>query len=112
MSDEALTAEISSRSSNDMSQTHADLPVWNAAAWFHEDFAVGQKICILIRTVSESESMAVNTILFDCTLTSPTRALCSGRACSASAGELVFYCEHLKTVECRDLESFVGMTEK
>jgi acyl dehydratase len=48
-----------------MPKAHADLPVWNAENWFYEDFAVGQKIRSLRRTISEGESMAFNALVLD-----------------------------------------------
>lgn len=44
---------------------HAAIPVWNAENWFYEDFAIGDKIRSIRRTISEGESMAFNSLVMD-----------------------------------------------
>jgi acyl dehydratase len=65
MSNGPTTVGTSSTHPADMPKAHADLPVWNAENWFYEDFAVGQKIRSLRRTISEGESMAFNALVLD-----------------------------------------------
>lgn len=59
------TVGVSSTNPATMPADHAALPVWNAENWFYEDFAVGQKIRSLRRTISEGESMAFNALVCD-----------------------------------------------
>jgi acyl dehydratase len=61
----AGTAGIASTHPRDMPAEHAALPVWNAENWFYEDFAVGQHIRSLRRTISEGESHLFNTLVCD-----------------------------------------------
>jgi acyl dehydratase len=44
---------------------HAAIPVWNAENWFYEDFAIGDKIRSIRRTIAEGESMAFNSLVMD-----------------------------------------------
>ena len=44
---------------------HAAIPVWNAENWYYEDFAIGDKIRSIRRTISEGESMAFNSLVMD-----------------------------------------------
>ena len=61
----ASTIGVSSTHPRDMPAEHAALPVWNAENWFYEDFAVGQRIRSLRRTISEGESHLFNTLVCD-----------------------------------------------
>lgn len=45
--------------------THAAMPLWNAETWFYENWAVGQKIRSLRRTISEGESHQFNLLVTD-----------------------------------------------
>jgi len=65
MTEGAATVGVSTTHPSDMPADHAALPVWNAENWFYEDFAVGQKIRSLRRTISEGESMAFNALVLD-----------------------------------------------
>ncbi len=44
---------------------HAAIPVWNSEDWYYEDFAVGDRIRSIRRTISEGESMAFNSLVMD-----------------------------------------------
>jgi acyl dehydratase len=44
---------------------HARIPVWNAEDWYYEDFALGDKIRSIRRTISEGESMQFNSLVMD-----------------------------------------------
>ncbi len=44
---------------------HALIPVWNAENWYYEDFALGDKIRSIRRTISEGESMLFNSLVMD-----------------------------------------------
>ncbi|MBE2276430.1 MAG: MaoC family dehydratase [Rhodobacteraceae bacterium] len=44
---------------------HAAIPVWNAEDWYFEDFAVGDRIRSIRRTISEGESMLFNSLVMD-----------------------------------------------
>ena len=44
---------------------HAAIPVWNAENWYYEDFAIGDKIRSIRRTIAEGESMAFNSLVMD-----------------------------------------------
>ena len=46
-------------------EDHAQIPVWNAENWFYEDFAIGDKIRSIRRTISEGESMQFNSLVMD-----------------------------------------------
>ncbi len=46
-------------------EDHAKIPVWNAENWFYEDFAIGDKIRSIRRTISEGESMQFNSLVMD-----------------------------------------------
>ena len=48
-----------------MPEGHAAIPVWNAEDWYFEDFAAGDKIRSLRRTIAEGESMAFNSLVMD-----------------------------------------------
>jgi acyl dehydratase len=40
-------------------------PVWNAEDWYYEDFAVGDRIRSIRRTIAEGESMLFNSLVMD-----------------------------------------------
>ena len=61
----AETVGVASTHPRDMPAEHAALPVWNAENWCYEDFAVGQRIRSLRRTISEGESHLFNTLVCD-----------------------------------------------
>jgi acyl dehydratase len=44
---------------------HAAIPVWNAEDWYFEDFAIGDRIRSIRRTISEGESMLFNSLVMD-----------------------------------------------
>jgi len=44
---------------------HAQVPVWNSEDWYFEDFAPGDKIRSIRRTISEGESMLFNSLVMD-----------------------------------------------
>lgn len=44
---------------------HAKIPVWNAEDWYYEDFAIGDVIRSIRRTISEGESMLFNSLVMD-----------------------------------------------
>lgn len=44
---------------------HAEIPVWNSEDWYYEDFAMGEKIRSIRRTISEGESMLFNSLVMD-----------------------------------------------
>ena len=44
---------------------HAGIPVWNSEDWYFEDFAVGDRIRSIRRTISEGESMLFNSLVMD-----------------------------------------------
>ena len=44
---------------------HSEIPIWNAANWFYEDFEIGHKIRSIRRTISEGESMLFNALILD-----------------------------------------------
>lgn len=44
---------------------HNDIPVWNSENWFYENFAIGDKIRSIRRTISEGEAMMFNTLVMD-----------------------------------------------
>jgi acyl dehydratase len=46
-------------------EAHAAIPVWNAENWFFEDFAPGDRIRSIRRTISEGESMQFNSLVMD-----------------------------------------------
>ncbi|GLS87107.1 amine oxidase [Cypionkella aquatica] len=46
-------------------EDHAKIPVWNAENWFYEDFAIGDKIRSIRRTIAEGESMQFNSLVMD-----------------------------------------------
>lgn len=46
-------------------EDHAAIPVWNAEDWYFEDFAVGDRIRSIRRTISEGESMQFNSLVMD-----------------------------------------------
>lgn len=46
-------------------EAHAEIPVWNAEDWYFEDFAVGDRIRSIRRTISEGESMQFNSLVMD-----------------------------------------------
>ncbi|MCP4379870.1 MAG: MaoC family dehydratase [Hyphomicrobiales bacterium] len=48
-----------------MPADHGSIPVWNAENWFYEDFAIGDRIRSLRRTISEGEAMMFNTMVTD-----------------------------------------------
>ncbi|MFT6656956.1 MaoC family dehydratase [Maritalea sp.] len=53
------------RPPSDMPEDHGAIPVWNAENWFYEDFAVGDQIRSLRRTISEGEAMQFNMMVMD-----------------------------------------------
>jgi acyl dehydratase len=65
MTEFAPTVGVESTFPATLPAEHARLPVWNAENWFYEDFAVGQKIRSLRRTISEGESMQFNALVLD-----------------------------------------------
>jgi acyl dehydratase len=46
-------------------EDHARIPVWNAENWYFEDFAPGDRIRSIRRTISEGESMLFNSLVMD-----------------------------------------------
>ncbi len=46
-------------------EDHAQIPVWNAENWYYEDFAIGDKIRSIRRTIAEGESMQFNSLVMD-----------------------------------------------
>lgn len=46
-------------------EAHGNIPVWNAEDWYYEDFAVGDVIRSIRRTISEGESMLFNSLVMD-----------------------------------------------
>jgi acyl dehydratase len=56
---------IHSRGLPGLPPDHAAIPVWNAENWFYEDFAIGDKIRSIRRTIAEGESMAFNSLVMD-----------------------------------------------
>ena len=44
---------------------HAQIPVWNSEDWHFEDFVIGDRIRSIRRTISEGESMLVNSLVMD-----------------------------------------------
>lgn len=46
-------------------EAHAAIPVWNAENWYFEDFAPGERIRSIRRTISEGESMLFNSLVMD-----------------------------------------------
>ncbi len=65
MSSFAPTVGVYSTRPSNMPAEHAALPVWNAENWFYEDWQGGQKIRSLRRTISESDSHLLNTLVTD-----------------------------------------------
>ncbi len=55
----------SARKAPGMPAEHSDIPVWNSEDWYYEDFAVGDKIRSIRRTISEGEAMLFNTLVLD-----------------------------------------------
>lgn len=60
-------AEIgkSARSLPGLPPEHARIPAWNSEDWYYEDFAIGDKIRSIRRTISEGESMLFNSLVMD-----------------------------------------------
>jgi hypothetical protein len=46
-------------------EDHSRIPVWNAEDWYYEDFAVGDRIRSIRRTIAEGESMLFNSLVMD-----------------------------------------------
>ena len=44
---------------------HAEIPAWNSEDWYFEDFAPGDRIRSIRRTISEGESMLFNSLVMD-----------------------------------------------
>ena len=44
---------------------HKDIPLYNTETWFYEDFAIGERVRSIRRTISEGESMAFNALVMD-----------------------------------------------
>ena len=44
---------------------HAEIPAWNSEDWYFEDFAQGDRIRSIRRTISEGESMLFNSLVMD-----------------------------------------------
>jgi acyl dehydratase len=65
MSTFAPTVGVHSTFPSDMQKDHAEIPIWNAESWFYEDWAVGQKIRSLRRTMAEGDSHVFNTLVLD-----------------------------------------------
>lgn len=60
-------AEIgkSARALPGLPEEHAAIPVWNAEDWYYEDFAIGDRIRSIRRTISEGEAMLFNSLVMD-----------------------------------------------
>jgi acyl dehydratase len=41
------------------------IPLYNTETWFYEDFAIGERLRSIRRTISEGESMAFNALVMD-----------------------------------------------
>lgn len=56
---------VHARSLPGLPEGHAKIPVWNAENWYYEDFALGDKIRSIRRTIAEGESMMFNSLVMD-----------------------------------------------
>ena len=56
---------VHARSLPGLPEDHAGIPVWNSENWYYEDFAVGDRIRSIRRTISEGESMLFNSLVMD-----------------------------------------------
>jgi acyl dehydratase len=53
------------RGPNTDATKHKEIPFYNPETWFYEDFAIGQRVRSIRRTISEGESMAFNALVMD-----------------------------------------------
>ena len=56
---------VHARAMAGLPQDHAAIPVWNSEDWYFEDFAIGDRIRSIRRTIAEGESMLFNSLVMD-----------------------------------------------